>query len=43
LFSAMTAPATARLGRLPQGDGEATARPNLMGLNVPTVEESARC
>ena len=44
LFSAMTAKATARLGRLPtQGDGEATARPNVMGLNVPTVEESGRC
>jgi len=44
LFSAMTAPATARLGRLPtQGDGEATALPNVMGLNVPTVEESGRC
>jgi hypothetical protein len=40
----MTAPATARLGRLPtQGDGEATARPNVMGLNVPTVQESGRC
>ena len=44
LFSAMTAPATARLGRLPtQGDGEAMALPNVTGLNVPTVEESGRC
>ena len=44
LVSAMPAPATDRRGRLPtQGDGDATARPNAMGPNVPTIEESGRC
>ena len=44
LVSAMPAPATARLGRLPtQGDGDATAQPNAMGPNVPTIEGSGRC
>jgi hypothetical protein len=38
------APATDRLGRLPtQGDGDATARPNAMGPNVPPIEEPGRC
>ena len=44
LLSAMPAPATAGLGRLQaQGNGEATAGPNGLVPNVPTVEESGRC
>jgi len=44
LLSAMPAPATAGLGRLQaQENGEATAGPNGLVPNVPTVEESGRC
>ena len=44
LLSARPAPATAGLGRLQaHGNGEATAGPNGLVPNVPTVEESGRC